>query len=259
MDSAWLDRPIAIDGLDDEWEGLKVYLKKANVDLGAANDSHSLILCATTVDPTIQIQVVRQGLEVWFDPDGGNDREYGIRFPSGMQRAGMRGMMQHGGGGMRRPDPEQLAALFDEAMLNSEMELMSRGDKEGQRVALADLTGFEARISYDRGRMVYELKVPLRRGSNRHGIPVSKQSVGIGFATPRFDFEQFRERRRGMRGGGMPGGGIGGGQGGGFGGRGGGRGGGGFGVARGGGGFVEGRPEPVEFWLKVALAQPPES
>ena len=27
----WLDRQIVVDGLDDEWEGLKVYIDKANV------------------------------------------------------------------------------------------------------------------------------------------------------------------------------------------------------------------------------------
>ena len=123
IDSNWLDRPIAVDGLDDDWEGLKVYIEKTNVDIGIVKDQHSLIICATTVDPTIQLQVARQGLEVWFDPDGGRDREYGVRFPRGLQRSDTRVMMRGRRRGTR-PDPQQLAAMFDETMLTAELELL---------------------------------------------------------------------------------------------------------------------------------------
>ena len=248
VESVWLDRQIVVDGLDDEWEGLKVYIEKANVGIGVVNDESSLIICATTVDRAVQMQVVRQGLEVWFDPDGGQDRELGIRFSRDQPSKGVRETMRDTLRGGGRVNPQQLEEMFDDLLLNSRVEVLSPTDGD-IGTAFLHPDSVEANMSYDQGRLVFELKVPLSRGPTDSGIPVAKRHVGLGMATPQFDIEQFRERRSGMR----PGGGR---SGGGFGGRGGP---GGFGGGRGGGGFGGGRPEPVEFWVKVALASAPSS
>lgn len=247
VESVWLDREIVVDGLDAEWEGLKVYVEKANVAIGVVNDDHWLLICATTVDRAVQMQVVRQGLEVWFDPDGGKDRELGIRFSSGRPGEGMRERMRGGMRGEGRVDPRQLEEMFDKLLLNGRIEVLAPEDG-GIGTVFLHPNSVEANMSYDRGRLVYELKVPLSRGPTDIGIPVAKGHVGLGVATPELDLEQIRERRSRMRaGGGMPGGGFGGGRGGGV------RGG------RGGGGFRGGRLEPVELWVKVALAPAPSS
>ena len=158
----------------------------------------------------------------------------------------MRGVLRGGG----QVDPQQLEEMFDDLLLNSRIEVLSPTDG-GIGTAFLHPDSVDANMSYDRGRLMFELKVPLSRGPTDRGIPVAKGHVGLGVATPELDVEQFRERRPGMRpGGGRPGGGPGG--------FGGGRGGG-FGGGRGGGGFGGGRPEPVEFWVKVALASAPSS
>lgn len=252
VESVWLDRQIVVDGLDGEWEGLKVYIEKANVGIGVVNDESSLIICATTVDRAVQMQVVRQGLEVWFDPDGGQDRELGIRLSSNQLGEGMREMMRgilRDGG---RVNPQQLEEMFDDLLLNSQIEVLSPTDGD-IGTAFLHPNSVEANMSYDRGRLMFELKVPLSRSPTDSGIPVAKGHIGLGVATPQFDIEQFRERRPG---GGRSGGGLGG-RGGASGFR-GGRGGG-FGGGRGGGGFGGGLPEPVELWVKVALASAPSS
>ncbi|MCY3664708.1 MAG: hypothetical protein OXH81_03535 [Gemmatimonadetes bacterium] len=258
VESVWLDRQIVVDGLDGEWEGLKVYIEKANVGIGVVNDESSLIICATTVDRAVQMQVVRQGLEVWFDPDGGKDRELGIRLSRDQLGEGMREMMRgilRGGGGV---NPQQLEEMFDDLLLNNRIEVLSPTHR-GIGTAFLHPDSVEAYMSYDQGRLMFELKVPLSRSPTDSGIPVAKGHVGLGVATPQLDIEQFRERRPGMRpGGGRLGGGFGGRGGGGPGGFGGGRGGG-FGGGRGGGGFGGGQLEPVEFWVKVALASAPSS
>ena len=101
-------------------------------------------------------------------------------------------------------------------------------------------------MSFEHGRVVYELKIPLEKVAARGALG---EQIGVGFETPRVDMQQMRQRMQG---------GLGGGRGGGFGGGG-----------RGGGGGMGGRPmsgggmgrgaaspgvEPLQLWAKVVLA-----
>jgi hypothetical protein len=72
---------IVIDGRQSDWDGSLYLLKKANVMVGARNDSENLYICFVTNDQAAQREIMRNGLTVWFDPSGGSSERYGIKFP----------------------------------------------------------------------------------------------------------------------------------------------------------------------------------
>lgn len=238
LTSQWRDREIVIDGDDVDWYDAKIHIDKTLVDIGIINDGDYLYVCLTSADRSTQMQIARTGFTLWFDPGGGKSKKLGVRFPRGMRGqeawAGVRNMRRGQG-----PDPGQLKTMFDQLLLQGEMEIFETKKKERRRLEVGRSSGPDVRAVYDRGRLVYELRMPLVQGDFAIGVE-SGATVGVGFTTP-----ELSSRGRGGNLGGLAGGGFGGrGAGGG---RGGGRGGGGRG----------GNPDPLEIWTKVELAPGP--
>jgi hypothetical protein len=230
--SRWRTDTVMIDGNAGEWERVPSYAEKQRFTVSAQHDSEYLYLCLTTADQGLQMQLNGAGLIVWFDPNGGTKKVFGINFPLG----------RHGG------EPPSMDIL---------------GPDEGDRYRLSTVEHSGIQVKIGRGEqrsLAYELKVPLRNSKShvyavgaRPGVP-----VGIGIVTPDTKREMKREGSdrsgppEGMEGGhGGPPGGMGGGSGGPPGGRGGGPGG------RGPGGGPGERPEPLDFWMKVTLTHDP--
>ena len=266
--SSWRDHEITIDGMATDWQDPMVYAEDAKVAVGIVNDEQHMYVCLTPADIRTATQMAMTGFMVWFDPEGGTKKRFGIRFPLGMQGRGVPMMFQEkmpGGGvsrgGMSRgglADSTRYQRMF--GGLGGELDILGPEEDQSMRMAFSSARGIEVQLGYSKGRVVYELKIPLARDAEHpYGIgTVLGETIGIGFETPEMDREAMRESMSGGRGGGggMPGGGKGGGMGGGRGGgmgggRGGGMGGGRGGGMRPGGG---GTPEPLELWAKVTLA-----
>lgn len=248
MTSGWPGQEVAIDGSQDEWDGDLSYVEKNDLNLGFKNDDDFLYLTLATSDMQLQRQMKGLGFIVWFDPKGGEEKHFGIRFPVGMMGMGGGGFGGPGAGMPREePDPEVLKERFESSLADIEI-LMS--DKEQKvRMPVGKATGISVKISDGDGPLVYELKVPLQRTAE---FPYAVQAqagkaVGIGFQTAEIDREMLRERMRNGGFGGRPG-----------------RGDGGFGGGpfRGGRGMGRGgfeRPEPLKLWTKVQLSSGNES
>ena len=242
--SSWTAEGVEVDGVNDEWIGAITYLEKQDVTVGLLNDEEFLYVSLVTSGPAGR-QAMATGLTVWFDPDGGTDEWYGIRFPvppepsqrsrggrggrGGDGRAGGRGGGRPGGGGGASP-LERLR----------EVELVGPGELIRRRLPLPVGGGLEVAIRNNGPTFVYELKVALARNDDyRMGLGVEPGSeIGVGFVTG-----NIGRQGRGGRGG------FGGGRGG-DGGRGGGRGG-------PGGGDRPDRPDPLKLWAKVQLSAEP--
>ena len=80
LTSGWATGEIAVDGVDDEWVGATTYFEKQDVTVGLLNDEEFLYVSLVTSGPVGRLAMAT-GLMVWFDPDGGTDEWYGIRFP----------------------------------------------------------------------------------------------------------------------------------------------------------------------------------
>jgi len=273
LDSMWLDRQITVDGDDGDWQGAKLYVEDWPIDVGVLNDGEYLYLCMTTADRDLQTEVLMRGLELWMDPKGGRRKAVGIRYPQGMAARHSEGVEPEefgpGGPGMRRPgagsrggsrggpgqyDPERFKAAMQRLGASLDILLLESEDDEGRREAMRKDDPLQVRIAYDRGRLVYEARIPLRSAENPLSvIQVSAgDRVGVGFKTAEMDMSSMMAQRRrgrggGMGGDGMPGGGLGGGKmpGGGMGG----------GMRGGPGGGMRAMEASFEKWGAVQLAK----
>ncbi len=250
ISSSWNEgNGAGVDGSGKGWSGALWDLSDDKVSVGAKNDRDYLYLSLMTADRARIFQVLSGGLTWWINSDGGKEKSFGFRFPlAGASRGFMAALRGN-------PDDEgnQLPTLDD---ARKEFEVLRGGSH--QTVSVAEGQGVLTRLSYDEGRLVCELRIPLVQSAG-HPYAVGNAPAGnlaLGLETGRVEAGGGGQRPRG-EGGESPG--EGGGMRGGRGGRGGGMRGGGM---RGGGGGARGNAAssgPLDAWLKVALAAPPQS
>ncbi len=88
--SAWRERPIKIDGKYTDWNESTVYYdENAKAVLNLVNDTGYLYICLISRNRAIETKIMESGFIIWFDPDGGQKKVFGIRFPVGLRRMGM--------------------------------------------------------------------------------------------------------------------------------------------------------------------------
>ncbi|UCE40148.1 MAG: hypothetical protein JSV17_11855 [Candidatus Aminicenantes bacterium] len=236
LESTWKDRDITLDGKGGEWLGAKYYFEDSAISVGLINDEQYLYVSMMTENPMIRAQIMRQGLTIWLDPDGGKNKTFGIKFP-----LGKRGEEQEG----ERMDPpammdemirEEIMQKLQESM--TELEILGRDEKVLAKMDIEDTKGIEVKMRNVGGTFVYELKVPL---VSREEYPFTiganpGDTIGVGFLSPKMQMKR-PNKMRGM--GGMPPGGSG-------------------GMPPGGGmrgyGMKPMMPQDLKIWAKVQLA-----
>ena len=254
--SKWTTQKIQIDGDMKDWSDSTVFVEKDGIRCGVMNDGENLYVCLLSSKPNLGRQVMFRGMTVWFDPNGGEKKTIGIRFPIGMGRGNMP-LRQEGQEGQDREDTDQRGnrvRTMDRAELN-DFEYLGPTEKDVQRVSRYEGQGVEMHLTSTPERFGYELKIPLAYSSS-HPYAVETHAgapVGVEFemntpqrvAAPSGEGEgEGRGEggggggRGGMRGGGMRGGGM--------------RGG---GMRGGAGGRAGGTDASFSFWTHVQLAE----
>jgi|WetSurMetagenome_2_1015567.scaffolds.fasta_scaffold33771_2 hypothetical protein len=269
--SDWKKSEIVVDGRQNEWQRSLYDLKKINVTVGVRNDVENLYLCFISYDQGVGRQIMSGGFTVWFDPSGGTDEQYGIKFPVGRPKGGRPQMSDKNSQDRNNPRgdfdsgdnippmpgndnsaPSSRGENDDKMMpilLNAQRELQFLGpeEKDVQQAITLELKTVRVQIGMTRQMFVYELQVPLHRTEDFPFAlaPTDKKNIiGIGFKTE----DNSSSGPGGGQGGPPPGGGQGGPPSGGQGGPppGGGR-----------GGKDINSSEPIDVWTKVTLAQSP--
>lgn len=255
IDSHWRDRDIVIDGSNAEWPGPLLPIdERTPVAVAAVNDGQFLYLVLHASDAMARARIMRQGLIVWFDPSGKNKKQFGIKFPVGMESGGMGGRF---GGDRRRGMPRDGGTPPDEGTAGdpgqrgpemfeppNRLEVYGPKRDDVHSFVTDKVPGIAVKIGHVEGVLVYELQVPLARTSEFEYAIGTKPGalIGIGLETPKMETAS----PDGGRGRGIGGGGIGGRGGGGMGG--GGRG---MGGARRGGEQMK----PMKAWALLQLAR----
>ena len=249
LNSLWRQNAVNIDGKTSDWLGKLTYLEEYHFSVGIMNDSDYLYICLIADNILLPSQIIRQGFFVWFDPEGGKEKAFGVKFPLGMMA--MRSPRDKAQAPVKRPatrqefDPsmrENLDFLFDE------LEILGPNQEVLERLKLEDIKGIEAQFLNSSGLMSYEIKIPLEVSPElSHTYAIRTQpgkTIGIGFETPKLDRVNMRAP------GGMSG------RGGGMGGRGGmgGIGGRGGMAGRGGRGGMQPQMERLNVWISSTLA-----
>jgi hypothetical protein len=288
MDSWRRSGPIAIDGVNTEWDGHTLYLDEVRVVLGAANDDENLYLSLMSADRGVMRQILMSGLTIWVDAGNGKKKSFGIKLPFSMNG----GMWRHrgefrpgegakptdenaGGGTEQGQDRRSGRPPMDEAMI--QQHFANRIDSLGSfdiidparggthEVLISDSSDVHVKTGFNKGAFIFELAIPLHRSETQpYALDVDPgATIAIGLDSPEVNMEEFMERRRGT---GTEGEGQGGGErpGGGWGGRppggggtppGGGMQGGQMGGGMGGGpGGMRVQLEPIDTWVTVKLA-----
>lgn len=251
LNSNWLNREIVIDARSDDWLDTLYYFESKMLSIGFFNDESDLYVCLLAEHPMLQAQVVSQGFTLWFDPGGGKEKSFGIKFPIGMQN--MHEQMDFMRTQESGPDREKMRQAFEKSL--ADLEILRAGAVK-QRIPVDEAKGIEIKVRNETGLFVYELKVPLK-SDEEHPYAIGAKAgteIGIGLEVPKIDRDEMRKTMQertgggGMPpgGGGMPPGGMGemGG-----------------GMGRRGGGRRPQLPNGLDIWasLKLASAQSQES
>lgn len=234
--SEWHTQAIIADGSEAEWPGPPQFYdnsKKASVRL--SNDAESIRICFATNDRGLRMILATEGISVWLDPDGGNNKVVGIYVPG---RGSHFHPAEKGTNGNHPPEPPDLSMPATIEMTYSETTGPLKMDVEDVR-----RTGIGIGLGQpDGSRYVYEFILPFAVDEILSEMG-SGRVIGVGIMSGNGESGKSRQQpSMGSRGG--PGGG-------------GGRGGTGKGPGRGGGGGgqsgSEKRSDPYEVWLKVHL------
>lgn len=202
LNSNWRDREIIVDGNNTEWLGTMYYFEEENISVGLLNDENFMYICMIAEEPLMRAQVMRQGFTLWFDPDGGKEKTFGIKFPIGRQARGITREMRE-----MEPDPERFREAFEKSL--AELEILGPGEDVRKRIPVEEARGIEIDMEASSGMLVYELKVPLLF-SDQHPYAVGAEagdSIGIGLEIPKMDRKTIRRAMSERMGERMPGGG----------------------------------------------------
>lgn len=238
LNSDWRDREIIVDGSNDDWLGNMMYFEKEYVSLGLLNDENFIYICLIAEDQIIRNQVMGQGFTLWFDPDGGKKKTFGIKFPIGIQPGERQDRRKRPGGvpNKEKRDEADIEELRQARMKRmAELEIFGPEKEKSVRMPVEKAKGIYINVKLSSGMLVYEIKVPLER-SEEYPYAVGTKAgnlVGIGLETSKIERQNVR-RSMGGRTGGM-----------------GGRGG--AGGTRG-GGMRPQMPKPLKIWAVVQLA-----
>lgn len=234
IQSKWLDRKITVDASDTDWINYPFYYdEKTRSCVGMYNDDKNLYVCFQTMDQDLQRQILSQGFTVWFNKTGKKKKELGIHFPTRGRFPGPGGPPDRSGDmaghpsydSPERPDPHSgmppgenntpPGRQFQQVSApDSELEILSSDSDEGYVSNPERIAGLGINVSYridDRGRFIYELKIPFVETDKTAFIAEASASnnIGVGFLTSGTrDMDRGDRGRGGMDRGGMGGGGM---------------------------------------------------
>lgn len=202
LKSNWLDRDIIIDAKSDDWLDTLYYFESEMVSLGFFNDESHLYVCMLAEHPMLQAQVVSQGFTLWFDPAGGKEKTFGIKFPIGMR--GAQEQMDFMRTQEGELDRDKMREAFEKSL--ADLEMLGPGGVK-KLIPVEEAKGIEIKVRNETGLFVYELKVPLK-SDEEHPYAVGANAgtaIGIGLDVPEIDMDEMRrEMQERMGGPGMP-------------------------------------------------------
>lgn len=204
INSIWRTDEIIIDGKSSDWVGKLGYIVDAHVSVGVQNDQESLYICLIAEHQFLSDQVMSQGMTLWFDPSGGKNKTFGIKFPLGRQfsRERRNPMSKPEEGMNREKRREEFKPSFDE------IEILYPEDEKSIKISIDEAKGINIALAPSSGILVYELKVPIIENElYPYALGAKRDStIGIGVEIPKMDRSAMRNARSGGMGGGRPGG-----------------------------------------------------
>ena len=186
LDSRPLAQPITVDGKSDDWRGNLYYSNDGQFSLGVLNDQNDLYVCLVVMDRYKRAQILRRGLTAWFDPQGGDKKQFGIKFPLGLMPEGPPDKPQERPPAMPSIDEEDDLIKEDippEGL--TELEFITPGAAKSVRLKVEAAQGLALKASAASGLFIYELKIPLAKTPQTPWAVAAQpgKTIGLGFET----------------------------------------------------------------------------
>jgi hypothetical protein len=182
--SKWSNQDILVDGKFADWQyGLSYYCDSMRLSIGVANDDTYLYMCLITRSRGFAEKFMNSGFTVWFDPQGGSDKKFGIRFPSAKYGEGMPGGK---GDDIQGPPRSSFPDIHQESWQEIEIIGPGKEEKYASSIEAVKKDGIDLKIGREKGYFVYELKVPLFE-NEKHPYYIGAEkngSIGVGFEIP---------------------------------------------------------------------------
>jgi hypothetical protein len=194
---------IKIDGNDEDWIDAKYFVKEHDVVFGVMNDNEFLYICFYPTTNELTRQILSQGMTLWINNNGKRKKEYGIRFPLGMQNFMNQQMPEEKGNQSRNSDRKKRetdSKMMDRMVksLNKDLEIIGPGKDQSEIIKFLDLKGIEIGFAFEKELFAYELKIPLSQNSNNSiyidADPTSK--IALGFEVPKPDTDAMKEKMK---------------------------------------------------------------
>jgi len=207
LHGTWQTKPIVIDGKNEDWPSpYPSYDSKSMVGYATSNDANFLYITVETGDEYTQMKILKQGLYVYIDTDGGKQTYMGIHYPLQNENdaAEFAGNKDKQGGGPSKSLATKIKKAFTDA---NQLTLEGfRGCNGGFLVKEKNSCGITVRMDYDDYKtLIWEAAIPFKAIYNKDQISRREMgrpiSVGVyvkGFKKP-----------EGEKGGGNEGGGMG--------------------------------------------------
>jgi len=151
-----------------------VFFKKGNFLYYISNDRDNLYIDIKIEDSGVQYKILQEGLTVWFNADGKQRKEVGIRYPLGAKFANGPGMRNSGAFGSASPL----------AMANT-IRLIGFQGPEPNMIPAKNTDNFSGSVEYDEaGNLFYTLRMPISKLSlinAEGGAGFEPSSIGIEY------------------------------------------------------------------------------
>jgi hypothetical protein len=184
------EHKIMIDGKSEDWVGSLYVAPGETISIGFLNDQQDLYVCMIAEDRATRAQIMTQGLTVWFDPQGGTQKVFGIRYPMGTPKGEL----------PKPPDPlKEMEVPEDYKSVDlTRLEIIGGEKAKPQLMEASNVKGIEIKLVPSTGLLVYELKIPLLRTEEYpFAVGVNPgRAVGIGFESPEIDLSKLQKKEK---------------------------------------------------------------
>ena len=201
---------IKIDGDISDWGKSIQKIPDNTFSLGFKNDDKFLYISLMTEDRSKIFQMFRSGFIIWFEPESGDYKTFGIKYPLPADQNNMPQMPDANAEGMNRerPNREDMGGenmprenFFDRMLITqNEFEIVNKDKYPLIALPLINKEGIEVKLASHKEQFVYELKIPLADNKQYSFVAgaLPGDKLKVEFETEQMERKKSDESRGGM-------------------------------------------------------------
>jgi hypothetical protein len=202
MQSDWQDQEFTLNGKVSDWGTTLHPASDSKINVGFKNDDEFLSLCISTEDRATIMQIMKFGFVVWLEPENGDTKQFGIKYPIQTMPLDKHEMTKDNPDGLfgenlrAAPTEEKMYnRMLEELQKQIEFQVVDKDDVPITAIPVINREGIKIKIGMEKGMLVYELQIPLKRSSDYSfavgALPGEK--IKVKFETLQPDFSDMKK------------------------------------------------------------------